>query len=135
MNCKTIFKYILLTVFVSSMGLMLCPNSTAAFSLKSADIDHIVHSKTDYKINSIFMEIYPRKGYVVVGEIAMYLMDFASGGKDYRTVFVNENGETSYAASVKASKWVRKRVLVKGYRLDSGNIVVQSIQKVKLRHK
>ena len=65
----------------------------------------------------------------------MNLMDFTSGGKNYRTVFVDENGDTSYAASVKASKWVRKRVLVKGYRVDGGNIVVQSIQKVKLGHK
>jgi hypothetical protein len=135
MNRKTKFGKIFLAVFVLGMGLMLCPNNTAAFSLKSSDIDQIVHSETNYKINTIFMEINQKKAYVVVGEIVIHLIDFKSDGKHYKTAFVNERGDISYAASVKASQWEGKRVLVKGYKLGSGDIVAQSIERVKPRHK
>jgi len=135
MNCKTIFRNLHLAVFVLCMGLILCPKDTAAFSLKSSDIDRIVHSGTDYQINTLFMEINQKEAYVVVGEITIYLMDFKAGGKHYRTVFVDDRGDTSYVASVKASQWKGKRVIVKGYKLDSGNIVAESIEKVTNRHK
>jgi hypothetical protein len=135
MNCKTIFKNILLAVFVLCVWLILCPKDTAAFSLKNSEIDRVVNSDTDYKINTLFMEINQKKGYVVVGEIMIYLMDFKAGDKHYRTVFVDEQGDTSYASSVKASQWEGKRVIVKGYKLSSGDIVAESIQKVTNRHK
>ncbi len=135
MNCKTIFKNILLAVFVLCVGLILCPKDAAAFSLKNSEIDHVVNSETDYKINTLFMEINQKKGYVVVGEIMIYLMDFKTGGNHYRTVFVDERGDTSYASSVKASQWEGKRVIVKGYKLSSGDIVAESIEKVATRHK
>jgi hypothetical protein len=135
MNCKTIFRNLHLAVFVLCMGLILCPNDTAAFSLKSSDIDRIVHSGADYKINTIFMEVYQKKGYVTAGERVMYLMDFKAGGKHYRTVFINEKGDISYAASVKNSQWEGKRVIIKGYKLDSGDVVAESIEKVTNHHK
>ena len=135
MNCNTIFKNILLAVFVLCMGLILCPNDTAAFSVKSSEMDHIVKSETNYKLNSIFMEVNQKKGHVVVGEIMIYLMDFKTGGKHYRTSFVNERGNTSYVDSVKASQWEGKRTIVKGYKLSSGDIVAETIEKVKPRHK
>ena len=135
MNCKTIFRNIFLAVFILCMGQILCPNNTAAFSLKSSEIDRIVHSGTDYKINTIFMEVNQKEAYVAAGERVMYLMDFKAGGKHYRTVFVNEQGDISYAASVKNSEWRGKRVIIKGYKLDSGDIVAESIEKVTSRHK
>ena len=135
MNRNTLLKNVLLAVSVLCMGLILCPNDTVAFSIKSADIDHIKNSETNYKINTLFMEIHPKKGYVIAGEIMIYLMDFKTGGEHYRTVFVNEQGDSSYAGSVKASHWVGKRVVVKGYKLDSGEIVAESIEKVAARNK
>jgi hypothetical protein len=48
---------------------------------------------------------------------------------------VNMEGEISYAASVHTAQWVGKRVLVKGYRLDNGKIVAESIKRVELRRK
>ena len=134
MNCKTIFRTLHLAVFVLCIGLILCPKETAAFSLKSSEIDRIVHSGTDYKINTIFMEVNQKKGYVAAGERMMYLMDFKAGDKHYRTVFINEKGE-SYADSVKNSQWRGKRVIIKGYKLDSGDIVAESIEKVTNRLK
>jgi len=135
MNSNTIFTNILLAVFIFCTGLILCPNETAAFSLKSSEIDQIINSETDYKITTTFMEINKKNGYVVVGEIMIYLMDFKNGGKHYRTVFVNEQGDTSYAASVKASQWEEKRVVVNGYKLQSGDIIAESIKKLPMRHK
>jgi hypothetical protein len=136
MNCKTTFKNIYLTVFVlCMMGLMLCPNHAAAFSLKNSDINHIVNSETNYKLNSLFMEVDAIKGYVVVGEIMIYLMDFRAGGKHYRTAFVNDRGDTKYADSVRASRWEGKRVIVTGYKLPSGDIVAKSIEKITDHHK
>ena len=136
MNYKTtLFRNIFLAVFVLCMGLILCPNDTAAFSLKSSEIDRIVHSETNYKINTIFMEVNQKEAYVLAGEMTFYLMDFKAGDKHYRTVFVDERGEISYAPSVKNSQWRGKRVIIKGYKLDNGHIVAESIEKVTNRHK
>ena len=135
MNCKTIFRNLHLAGFVLCIGLILCPKETAAFSLKSSEIDRIVHSGTNYQINTIFMEVNQKEGYVAAGERMMYLMDFKAGGKQYRTVFINEKGDISYAAFVKNSQWEGKRVIIKGYKLDSGDIVAESIEKVLNRHK
>jgi hypothetical protein len=130
MSYNITFRYIFLTVFVLYLGLLLCPNRSAAFSLRISDIDHIVHSETDYKIDTIFMEVNPIKGYILAGEKTMYLMNFNSGDKHYRTVFVNERGDTQYADSVENYQWRGKRVLIKGYKLGSRVIVAQSIEKI-----
>jgi hypothetical protein len=135
MNRKTRHRNIFLVVFILCTGLILCPNDLAAFSLKGSEIDRIVHSETNFEMNTVFMEINQKKAYVVAGEIMMYLMDFKAGGKHYRTVFKNERGDTSYADSVKASQWEGKRVLIKGYKLGSGDIVAESIEKVAARLK
>jgi hypothetical protein len=117
------------------MGLILHPDNSAAFSLKSSDIDQIVHSETNFTLNALVMEVNLKKAYVIVGEITIHFMDFKAGGKHYRTAFVNERGDTSYADSVKASQWEEKRVIVKGYKLGSGDIVAESIERVASRHK
>jgi len=135
MNCTKIFSKLLSVFFILGMGLILCPNDTAAFSLKSSDIDHIVHSETDFKINALVMEANLKKAYIIVGEKKIYVMDFEAGDKHYKTTFVDEHGDISYAASVKASQWKGKRVLVKCYRLPGGNIVAESIEKIPTRHK
>ena len=135
MNCNTIFRNIFLAVFVLCMGLILCPKDTAAFSLKRSEIDRIVHSEPGYEINTIFMEIDQKKGYVLAGEIMFYLMDFKAGDKDYKTVFINERGGKSYADSVENSQWKGKRVIIKGYKLGSRVIVAESIKKVVDRYK
>jgi predicted nucleic acid-binding Zn finger protein len=135
MNPRSKFEKIFLAVFVLGIGLILCPNNTAAFSLRSSDVYKIVHSGTNYKINSLFMELNREKSYVVVGEIKIYLMDFTSGDKHYKTTFVNKQGDVSHLDSVKAAEWVGKRALVKGYRLDNGNIVAESIKRVELHRK
>jgi hypothetical protein len=135
MNCTKIFRKLLSAFFILGMGLILCPNDTAAFSLKSSDIDHIVHSETDFKINALVMEVNLKKAFTIVGEIKIYFMDFKAGNKRYRTAFVNERGDTSYAASVRASKWEEKRVIVKGYKLGNGDIVAESVEKIATRHR
>jgi hypothetical protein len=135
MNRKSKFTNLVLAVLVLGMGVMLCIENASAFSLKSSDIDRIVHSETDYKINTIFMELNLKEAYLVAGEIVMYLMDFKAGDKHFRTAFVNERGDTSYADSVKASRWEGKRVIVRGYKLGSGDIVAESIERVASRHK
>ena len=81
------------------------------------------------------MELNQKKAYVIVGEKKFYLMDFRSGDKHYRTIFMNKQGVVSYAASVKTSEWEGKRVLLKGYRLSNGKIVAESIKRVELHHK
>jgi hypothetical protein len=135
MNRKSKFTNLVLAVLVLGMGVMLCIENASAFSLKSSDIDRFVHSETDYKINTIFMELNLKEAYLVAGEIVMYLMDFKAGDKHFRTAFVNERGDTSYADSVKASRWEGKRVIVRGYKLGSGDIVAESIERVASRHK
>jgi hypothetical protein len=135
MNCNTIFRNIFLAVFVLCMGLILCPKDTAAFSLKRSEIDLIVHSETNFKINTVFMDIDQNNGYVLAGEMTFYLMDFKARDKDYKTVFINERGGKSYADSVKNSQWKGKRVIIKGYKMASGDIVTESIQKIADRHK
>ena len=135
MNPITKFGKIFLAVFVLGIGLMLCPNNTAAFSLRNSDVDQIIHSSTNYNINSLFMELNRKKSYVVVGEIKIYLMNFDSDGNHYETVFVNKQGEKSHVDSVKSAQWVGKRVLVRGWRLDNGNIVAESIKRVELHRK
>jgi hypothetical protein len=135
MNCTKIFRNLLLAFFILGMGLVLYPDDTAAFSLKSSDIDHIVHSETDFKINALVMKVNLKKAYIIAGEKTIYFVDFKAGDKRYRTAFVNERGDTSYANSVKASQWDGKRVLVKGYKLGSGDIVAESIEKIPTGHK
>lgn len=135
MNCTKIFRNLLSAFLILGMGLILYPDDTAAFSLKRSEIDRIVHSETDFKINALVMEVNLKKAYIIAGEITIYFMDFKTGGKHYRTAFVNERGDTSYADSVKASQWDGKRVLVKGYKLGSGDIVAESIEKIPTRHK
>jgi hypothetical protein len=130
MNRTTKFGKIFLAVFVLGMGLILCPGNTAAFSLTSSDTDQIVHSETNFTLNALVMKVNLQKAYFVIAEKHIYLMDFKAGDKHYRTAFVNERGDISYAASVKASQWEGKRVLVKGYRLNSGNIVAKSIERL-----
>ena len=81
------------------------------------------------------MEVHLNKAYLVIAEKKIYVMDFEAGDKHYKTTFVDEHGDISYAASVKASQWEEKRVLVKAYRLPGGNIVAESIEKIPTRHK
>jgi hypothetical protein len=135
MNCNTIFRNIFSAILVLIMGLMLCPNNTAAFSLKPSQIDIIVHSETNFKINTVFMDIDQNNGYVLAGEMTFYLMDFKARDKNYKTVFINERGGKSYADSVKNSQWKGERVIIKGYKLGSRVIVAESIKKVADRYK
>ena len=117
------------------MGLMLWTNNSMAFSLKSSEIHQIVHSKPNFTLNALVMEVKLDKAYLVIAEKKIYLMDFEAGDKHYQTTFVDEYGDKSYAASVKASQWDGKRALVTGYRLSSGNIVAESIKRVESGHK
>jgi hypothetical protein len=135
MNPRTQFGKIFLAVFALGMGLMLCPRNAAAFSLKNADIDQIVHSGPNFTLNALVMEVNFTKGYLVVGEKRINLMDFKAKEEYYKTAFINLQGDKFYAASVKTSQYKGKRVLVTGYRLASGNIVAESIQRVELRRK
>jgi hypothetical protein len=130
MNGKIRFGKIFLAVFVLGMGLTLCPNNTTAFSLGGSDVDQIVHSGANFTLNALVMQVNLEKAYLVVGEKRINLMDFKEGGKQYKTAFVNEKGEISYAASVRAPEWQGKRVLVTGYKLEGGNIFAQSIRRV-----
>ena len=130
MNPKTKFGKIFLAVFVLGMGLMLCPDNTAAFSLKSGDIDQIVHSETNFSLNALVMEVNLKKEYLIVAEKKINLMDFKAGDKHYKTAFVNGRGNISYAASVRATEWVGKRVILNGYKLKGGDIVAKSIKRV-----
>ena len=132
MNRKTIFRNILLAVFVLCMGLILCPNDTAAFSLKSSEIDRIVHAEPDFKMNTLFMEVNQKEGYVFAGEITIYLMDFKAGDKHYQTVFKNERADIICCI---CEEFPMERKKSSHKRLWSGDIVAESIEKIADRHK
>jgi len=129
MNYKNLFKNIFLFVFVLGLGLILCPNPTAAFLKKGVDFDRM----EPIEINAVIHDINVTENYLIVGEQKVYLIEFKLGSDEYRSAFVDERGDTSYITSFLGSKWKGKRVLVRGFKLGNGDVVAGTIKKIRSR--
>lgn len=129
MNYKILFKNICLFFFVLGLGLMLYPDNAAAFSKKGIDFDRM----EPIEINAVIQDINVNKKYLIVGEQKVYLIEFKLGSDDYRSAFVNERGDKSYIDSLITSRWKGKRVLVRGFKLDNGDIVAGTIKRIRSR--
>jgi hypothetical protein len=106
---------------------MLYPNHVAAFSKKRIDFDIM----KPIEINAVIHDINLKEKYLIVGEQKVYLVEFKLGGDEYQSAFVNERGDTSYITSLISSRWTGKRVVVRGFKLDNGDIVAGTIRKIK----
>jgi len=129
MNNSNLFRNIILFFFVLGLGLALYPDHVAAFSKKSLDSNNM----EPFRINAVIHEINVNKKYLIVGEKKVYLIEFKMGSDEYRSAFVDENGDTSYIDSLLVARWKGKRVLVKGFKLDNGDIVAGTIKKIRSR--
>jgi hypothetical protein len=108
---------------------MLYPDNAAAFSKKGIDFDRM----EPIEINAVIQDINVNKKYLIVGEQKVYLIEFKLGSDDYRSAFVNERGDKSYIDSLITSRWKGKRVLVRGFKLDNGDIVAGTIKRIRSR--
>jgi len=129
MNYTNIVRNIVLFFFVLGLGLMLYPDNAAAFSEKQIDFDRM----EPIEINALIQDINVNKKYLIVGEQKVYLIEFKLGIDDYRSAFVNERGDKSYINSLITSRWKGKRVLVRGFKLDNGDIVAGTIKRIRSR--
>ena len=129
MNYTNLFRNIVLFFFVLGLGLTSYPNQLAAFSKKQIDFDVM----KPIEINAVINDINMKDQYLIVGEQKVYLIEFKLGSDEYRSAFVDERGDTFYITSLSASKWKGKRVLVRGFKLDNGDIVAGTIKKIRSR--
>ena len=129
MNYKNLFRNMVLFFYVLGLGLMMYPDNAAAFSKKRIDFDLM----KPIEINAVIHDINVVENYLIVGEQKVYLVEFKLGSDEYRSAFVDERGDTSYITSFIASKWKGKRVLVRGFKLDNGDIVAGTIKKIRSR--
>jgi len=127
MNYTNIVRNIALFFFVLGLGLILYPDNAAAFSEKGIDFDRM----KPIEINSVIHDINVNKKFLIVGEQKVYLVEFKLGGDEYRSVFVNERGDASYITSLITSRWKGKRVIVRGFKLDNGDIVAGTIKRIR----
>jgi len=129
MNYTNLFRNIVLFFFVLGLGLMLYPNNTAAFSKNRIDFDRM----KPFEINAVIHDINVNKKYLIVGEQKVYLIEFKLGSDEYQSAFVDQRGDTSYITSLRASKWKGKRVIVRGFKLSNGDVVVGTIKIIRSR--
>lgn len=127
MNYTNLFRNIVVFFVVLGLGLMSYPNQLAAFSKKRIDFD----SMKPIEINAVIHDINPEAKYLIVGEQKVYLIEFKLGSDEYRSAFVDERGDTSYITSLITSRWKGTRVLVRGFKLDNGDIVAGTIKKIR----
>ena len=129
MSYKKIFKNIFLFFLVLGMGLMSYPDRLAAFSKERIDFDRI----KPIKINAVIHDINVKQKFLIVGEQKVYLIEFKMGTDEYQSAFVDHRGDTSYINSLSASKWKGKRVIVQGFKLETGDIVAGTIKRIRSR--
>jgi hypothetical protein len=129
MNYKNIFKSIFLFFLFLGLGLISYPNNLAAFSQKGIDLNRM----EPIKINAVIHDINVTKKFLIVGEKKVYLIEFKLGSDEYKSTFVDERGDTSYVNSLIAARWKGKRVIVRGFKLDNGDIVAGTIKKIRSR--
>jgi len=129
MNYKNLFKNIFLFFLVLGLGLILSTNPTAAFSKKGINFD----SLKPIEINAVVHDINLKEKYLIVGEQKVYLVEFKLGSDEYQSVFVDERGDTSSITSLISSRWRGRRVLVRGFKLDNGDIVAGTIKRIRSR--
>ena len=129
MNYKNLFKNIFLFFLVLGLGLILSTNPTAAFSEKGINFDSI----KPIEINAVVHDINLKEKYLIVGEQKVYLVEFKLGSDEYQSVFVDERGDTSNITSLISSRWKGRRVLVRGFKLDNGDIVAGTIKRIRSR--
>ena len=104
-------------------------NPTAAFSKKGINFD----SLKPIEINAVVHDINLKEKYLIVGEQKVYLVEFKLGSDEYQSVFVDERGDTSDITSLISSRWKGRRVLVRGFKLDNGDIVAGTIKRIRSR--
>ena len=131
MNYTNVFAKTLFLLIVMGICGFSYPNNTAAFSKESIDFE----SMEPFEISAVISEINLREAYLIVGEKKILLIEFKVGDKHYRTAFVNQRGSTSYVTSLRTSLWLRERVLVRGFKLDNGDILAGIIKKISSGHK
>ncbi|MEJ2659082.1 MAG: hypothetical protein P8012_18155 [Desulfobacterales bacterium] len=129
MSYSNLFRNIFLFFLFSGLGLMLYPGNTAAFSKKHIDFDRM----EPFEINSVIQDISVKGNYLIVGEKKVYLIEFKLGNDKYRSAFVDGFGDTSDITALRTSKWEGKRVLVRGFKLSTGDIVAVIIKMQKGR--
>jgi len=83
-----------------------------------------------FEINAVLSEINLKEAYLIVGEKKILLIEFKVGSKHYIPSFVNERGNISYINSLNSILWKGERVLVKGFKLDNGDILGEIIKKI-----
>lgn len=123
------FRNIVLFCFVLGMGVILYPNNASAFSRKRVDFDRM----KPIEIRAVIQDINVKEKYLIVGEKKVYLIEFKLGSDEYRSAFVDERGDESYITSLFASRWKGKRVIVKGFKLENGDIVAGTIKRIRSR--
>ena len=131
MNYTNVFTKTFFLLIVMGMCALSYPNNTAAFSKKSIDFDRM----EPVEINAVISEINLKEAYLIVGEKKIFLIEFKVGDKHHRTAFVNQRGNTSYITSLRTSLWLKERVLVRGFKLDNGDILAGIIKKISSGHK
>lgn len=129
MNYTNIVRNIILFIFILGLGLMSFPDNSAAFSKKRIDFDRM----KPIEINAVIHDINLKENYLIVGEQKVYLVEFKLGSDEYQSAFVDERGDTSYITSLISSRWIGKRVLVRGFKLDNGDIVAGTIKRIQSR--
>jgi hypothetical protein len=127
MKYTNLSKSIVLFFFVLGLGLMMYSDNAAAFSKKRVDFDRM----EPVKINAVIHDINVKEKYLIVGEQKVYLVEFKLGSDEYQSAFVDERGGTSYITSLITSRWKGKRVLVKGFKLDNGDVVAGTIKRIR----
>jgi hypothetical protein len=102
------------------------PDHTAASSPESINLDVM----EPVELNAVISEINQREAYLIVGEKKVQLIEFKVGSRHYLTAFVDEKGHTSYITSLRTILWERQRVLVRGFKIDNGDILAGIIKKI-----
>ena len=126
MNYTNVFTKTLFLLIAVGMCGFSYPDHTAASSKESINLDGM----EPVELNAVISEINQREAYLIVGEKKVQLIEFKVGSKHYMTAFVDEKGHTSYITSLRTILWERQRVLVRGFKLDNGDILAGIIKKI-----
>jgi hypothetical protein len=126
MNYTKIFTKTVFLLIVMGICGFSYPGHTAAASTKSINFD----SLEPVELNSVISEINRKEAYLIVGEKKILLIEFKVGDKKYMTAFVNERGNTVYITSLPTILWMGQRVLVRGFKIDNGDILAGIIKMI-----
>jgi hypothetical protein len=126
MNYMKVFTKTMCFLIVLGVCGFSCLDHPAAASTESIDFDGL----EPVELNSVISEINRQEAYLIVGEKKVFLIEFKVGGKNYMTAFINERGGTSYINSLRTILWKGQRVLVRGFKLNNGDILAGIIKMI-----